>query len=120
MSSPLIDTPQALDEAIAASRQSRREKLVRATRNQRIRTQVAFALAACIFLLAFVAFFVARDSRAAMLSFIIGIITSFTTAAAGNAGRKKIPQLVTGNGPLRSRKLRTASELRNKVERERQ
>ena len=89
MSSPLIDTPQALDEAIAASRQSRREKVVRAIRNQRIRTQVAFALAACIFLSALVAFFVARDSRAAMLLFVIATITSFTTAAAGNAGRKK-------------------------------
>jgi hypothetical protein len=89
MSSPLIDTLQALDEAIAASRQSRREKLVRAIRNQRIRTQVAFALAACVFLLAFVAFFVARDSRAAMLLSMIGTIASITTAAAGNAGRKK-------------------------------
>jgi hypothetical protein len=89
MSSLSIDTPEALDEAIAASRQSRREKLVRAIRNQRIRTQVAFALAACIFLLGFVAFFVARDSRAAMLLFMIGTITSFTAAAAGNASRKK-------------------------------
>jgi len=89
MSSPLINTPQALDEAIAAGRQSRREKLVRTIRNQRIRTRVAFALAACVFLLAFVAFFVARDLRAATLIFMIGIITSFTTAAAGNAGRKK-------------------------------
>ena len=89
MSSPLIDTPQALDEAIAASRQSRREKVVRAIRNQRIRTQVAFALAACIFLSALVAFFAARDSRAATLLFVIATITSFTTAPAGNAGRKK-------------------------------
>ncbi len=89
MSSPLIDTPRALDEALAASRQSRREKLVRAIRNQRIRTQVAAALAACVLLLALVAFFVARDSKAAMLLFMIGTITSFATAAAGNAGRKK-------------------------------
>jgi fatty acid desaturase len=89
MSSPLINTPQALDEAIAASRQSRREKLVRAIRNQRIRTRVAFALAAFVFLLAFVAFFVAHDLRAAMLLLMIGTVTSVTTAAAGNAGRKK-------------------------------
>lgn len=89
MSSSLIDTPQTLDEAIAASRQSRREKLVRAIRNQRIRTQVASALAACVLLLALVAFFVAHDSKAAMLLFMIGTLTSFTTAAAGNATRKK-------------------------------
>lgn len=85
MSSPLLNTPQALDELIAASRQFRREKLVRAIRNQMIKARVAFALAACVFLLAFVAFFVARDLIAATLLFMIGVITSFTTAAAGHA-----------------------------------
>jgi hypothetical protein len=85
----LIDASQALDEAIAACRQSRREKLLRATRNQRIRTPVALALAGCVFLLAFVAFFVARDLEAANILFLIGIVTSFTTAIAGSAARKK-------------------------------
>jgi uncharacterized membrane protein len=89
MSNSLIIAPQVLDEAIAASRQSRREKLLRSIRNQRIRTRVAFCLAACVVLSAFVAFFVARDLEAARLIFMAGTITAFITAVAGNAGRKK-------------------------------
>jgi hypothetical protein len=64
MPSPLIDTPQALDAAIAASRHARREKLVRAVRNQRIRTQVAFVLSAGVAIFSLVAFFFADDREA--------------------------------------------------------
>jgi hypothetical protein len=55
----LINTPQALDAAIAASRHARRERLVRAVRNQRIRTRVAFGLSAGVAICALLAFFCA-------------------------------------------------------------
>lgn len=51
--------------------------------------RVAFCLSACVFLFAFVAFFVARDLEAARLIFMAGTITAFITAVAGNADRKK-------------------------------
>jgi hypothetical protein len=89
MPSSLIATPQALDAAIAASRQARRDKLVRAVRNQRIRTWVACSLAGCIVLFAFLAFFVAHDLEAATGLSMMASITVFVVAAAGSAGRKR-------------------------------
>jgi hypothetical protein len=88
MPSPLIDTPQALDEAIGASRTTRREKLERAVRNQRIRTRVAFVLAGCIALFALVAF-AAGDREAATFIAAIACTTITFTFIAGKAGRKK-------------------------------
>jgi hypothetical protein len=89
MSSPLIATPQALDAAIAASRQSHRERLVRAVRNQRIRTWVACGLTGCIVLFAFLAVFVAHDLEAARALSVIAAITVFIVATASNAGRRR-------------------------------
>jgi hypothetical protein len=89
MPSPLIDTPQALDAAIAASRHARREKLVRAVRNQRIRTRVAFGLSGCIALFALVAFFFAGDHEAAAIIAMMACVTFGVTYAAGKTGRKK-------------------------------
>jgi len=89
MPRPLIDTPQALDAAIAASRHTRREKLVRAARNQRIRTQVAFGFAGCIAIFALVAFFFAGDIEAAALIAMIACLTFGVTFTAGKAGQKK-------------------------------
>ena len=56
MPSSLDDARQVLDDAIAASRQTRRRKLLRAVRRQRIRTGVVFGLAACMTLMALAAF----------------------------------------------------------------
>ncbi len=86
---PLIDTPQALDAAIVASRHTRREKVVRAARNQRIRTRVAFGLAGCIAILALVAFFFAGDHEAAAVIAMIACVTFGVTFTAGKAGQKK-------------------------------
>jgi len=88
MHSPLIDTPQALDEAIAASRTTRREKLERAVRNQSIRTRVAYVLAGCIALFALVAF-AAGDRAAATFITAIACTTIIFTFIAGEASRKK-------------------------------
>jgi hypothetical protein len=89
MSSPLIATPQALDAAIVASRQIHRERLVRAVRNQRIRTWVACWMTGCIVFFAFLAFFVAHDLEAARVLSVIAVITGFIVAIAGSAGRKR-------------------------------
>ena len=89
MPGPIIDTPQALDAAIAAHRQARREKLLRSVRNQGIRTRVALALTGCMALLALAACFIAHDREAAATLAIITCVTFGVTYAAGTAGRKK-------------------------------
>jgi predicted lysophospholipase L1 biosynthesis ABC-type transport system permease subunit len=89
MPSPPIDTPQALDAAIAASRHARRDKLVRAVRNQRFRTRVAFGLSVCVALFALVAFFFAGDHEAAAIIAMMACVTFGVTYSAGKTGRKK-------------------------------
>jgi hypothetical protein len=78
MPSPLDHATQALDDAIAASRQTRRRKLLRAVRSQRIRTSVVFGLAACMALLALAAL-VTGDREA---SIVIGLMTFWTFGVA--------------------------------------
>src|SRR5665213_3137641 len=90
MPRPLIDTPQALDAAIAAGRQARRAKLLRATHNQRIRTRVALGLSGCIAIGALTAFFLADDRVAAALIAMMACITISITINVGQAGRKKV------------------------------
>jgi hypothetical protein len=94
MPSPLIDTPQALDAAIAAGRRARREKLVRFARNQRIRTQVAFGLTGCIAIFALIAFFFAGDHEAAAVLSLIACVTFGVVYAAGKTGQKKAVDLL--------------------------
>ena len=89
MLTPSIDTPQALDAAIAASRQVRREKLLRAVRNQKIRTSVSFAMGACVALCSPLALFVAHDTEAAIVCALIGCISLGFTSVAAKAGRMK-------------------------------
>ncbi len=89
MPSPLIDTPQALDAAIAASRRARREKLVRSARNQRIRTHVALGLTGCIAIFALVAFFFAGDREAAAIISMIACVTFGVVYTSGKTGQKK-------------------------------
>ena len=89
MSPPLIDIPQALDLAIATSRLARREKLVRAVRNQRIRTQVALGLSGCVALFALVAFFFVGDREAAVVIAAIACLTFGMAYFGGKAGMNK-------------------------------
>jgi hypothetical protein len=96
MPAPLIDTPQALDVAIAAMRHGRREKLLRAARNQRIRTQVAFVLSAVIATFAVVAFFFAVDREASVILALISCMSVCWTYAAGKTGRKKAVDALRG------------------------
>lgn len=48
MPSPSTDMLDALDVAIAASLQTRREKLLGRVRNQRIRVYIALGLSGCV------------------------------------------------------------------------
>ena len=89
MPSPLIDTPQALDAAIAANLHARREKLVRAVRNQRIRTWVSFGFLGCVVIFALVAFFSAGDHKAAAFIAMMACMAFGVTYSAGKTGQKK-------------------------------
>ncbi len=89
MPSPLDDATQALDDAIAASRQTRRRGLLRAARKQRIRTGVVFGLAVCMTLITLAAF-LTGDRLAGM---IIGLMTCWAfgfALLAGKIGRKNV------------------------------
>jgi hypothetical protein len=90
MPSQPIDAPDVLDAFIAANLRSRRAKLVRASRNQRIRTRFAYGCSACIALLALTADFLAHDPKAAVLLAIIACLTFGFAYVAGRAGQKKL------------------------------
>jgi hypothetical protein len=85
-----IDTPDMLDAFIAAHLRSRREKLVRAARNQRIRTRFAYGGSACIALLALTAGFLARDPKTAVLLAIFACLTFGFAHVVGQASQKKL------------------------------
>jgi hypothetical protein len=89
MPSPLIDPPEALDAAIAAGRHAQRERLVRAVRNQRIRSRVAFGLSGCVAIFALVAFLFAKDDEAAAILGIMACVTFGFSYVAGKSGGKK-------------------------------
>lgn len=101
MPTSLIDSPRALDAAIAASRYARRETLVRAVRNQRIRTRIAFGLSGCIGLFALVTFFIAGGhapllsrhlplpNEAAVVIAALACLSFAMTYVGGKAGMKK-------------------------------
>jgi hypothetical protein len=84
---PLIETPDALDAAIAASLQARREKAVRRVRNQRIRMWIALGLSGCIALIALTAFM--GDSAAARFCAMTACVSFAFTIITGAADRKR-------------------------------
>jgi len=83
-------SPEALDTLIAASLQSRRDKLVRAIRNQRIRTRFGFACSASIALLSLAAIFFAHDNEAATILAIMACLTFGFAYFVGKASQKKL------------------------------
>jgi hypothetical protein len=93
MPDSLIDTPDALDAAIESARQTRRRRLLRATRNQKIRTRVALGFAACTSLFALAAF-VYGDREAATVIALLACLTFGSTYVAGKAGRRKVADSV--------------------------
>jgi hypothetical protein len=92
MPSPLIDTPEALDAAIATARQIRREKLLYVAEGKGIRIRVAYACTAFVALCAVAAFLAGDRLAATMLaleaSILIGVVSIATQAARQKALRE--------------------------------
>ena len=85
---PLIDAVDLLDAATAASLQSRREKLVRRVRNQKIRLLIALGLSGCVALFALAAYRI--HDHAAIRSLAVTAYLVFTlTCITGLAARKR-------------------------------
>jgi hypothetical protein len=85
---PLIETPDALDAAIAASLQARREKLVRGVRNQGILMRVILGLSGCEAVFALAAY-LNGDYAAARFCALTGCIVFAFAYIAQIAARKK-------------------------------
>jgi uncharacterized membrane protein YbhN (UPF0104 family) len=88
MASLLTDTPAALDAAIAASLQSRREKAVRRLRNQKIRLLIALGLSVCVALFALAAYLIGDHAAARPLAMTAYLVFGFT-CVTGLAARKR-------------------------------
>jgi hypothetical protein len=88
MPSPLIDTPEALDAAIAAAVQTRREKLLHIAGGKGIRIRVAYACTAFVALCA-VAALLADDRLAATMLALEACILIGVVSIANQAARRK-------------------------------
>ena len=84
-----IETPDALDAAIAASLQARREKAVRRVRNQRIRMFIALGLSGCIALFALAAYLIGNYAAARFCAMTACVAFAFALIT-GAAGRKRV------------------------------
>ena len=89
MPSPGIDKSDALDAALAASRQSRHERSLRAARKQRIRNAVGLTFSVCIALLALAAHFLAADPEATAIITLIAGLCFGLTVLGWSVGRKQ-------------------------------
>jgi hypothetical protein len=87
MNSPLT-IPDALDAAIAASLQSRREKALRRLRNQKIRLLIALGLSVCVALFALAAYLIHDHAAARSLAMTAYLAFGFT-CVTGLAARKR-------------------------------
>jgi VIT1/CCC1 family predicted Fe2+/Mn2+ transporter len=85
-----IDTPDIMNALIDASLRSRRAKLLRSARNQRIRTRVGFGCSGCIALLALAAIFLAHDPKAAVILSLMAIVTFSFAYFVGRSSQKKL------------------------------
>jgi hypothetical protein len=88
MTIPLIETPDALDAATAASLQNRREKLMRRVRNQRMLMRIILGLSGCEALFALAAY-LNGDYAAARFCAVTGCIVFAFAYIAQTAARKK-------------------------------
>jgi hypothetical protein len=85
---PSQHTPDKLDALIAASLQSRREKLQRRVQNQRIRLLIALGLSGCVALFAFAAYLIGDHAAARPLAMTAYLVFGFT-CVTGLAARKR-------------------------------
>jgi hypothetical protein len=85
---PSQHTPDILDALIAASLQSRREKLQRRVQNQRIRMLIALGLSGCVALFALAAYLIHDHAAARSLAMTAYLVFGFT-CVTGLAARKR-------------------------------
>ena len=90
MPSQSINTPDMMNALIAASLQTRRTKLLRAARNQRIRTRFGYGCSGCIALMALAAIFLAHDRQAAVTLSLTAFVTFSFAHFVGRANQKKL------------------------------
>jgi CDP-diglyceride synthetase len=100
MPSQSIGTPDTMDALIAASLQTRRTKLLRAARNQRIRTRFGYGCSGCIALLALAAIFLAHDRQAAVTLSLTAFVTFSFAYFVGRAGQKKLAESLRQMGSV--------------------
>jgi predicted lysophospholipase L1 biosynthesis ABC-type transport system permease subunit len=96
MPSPLIDTPEALDAAIATAVQTRRERLLRVAGGKGIRIRVAYACTGFVALCG-VAAYLAGDRLAAIILVLEACVlfgmVSFVTQAARSRARRELQEM---------------------------
>jgi len=85
---PLIENPDLLDAAIAASLEARRENFLRRVRNQKIRMRIALGLSGCVALFAMAAYLIG-DYAAARSSAMTACVVFAFTCITGVAARKR-------------------------------
>lgn len=100
MPNHMINTPDALDAAIAAAIETRREKLMRIAEGKGIRVRVAYACAVMVCLFA-IAALLAGDRKAAIIlasqfCVVIGFV-SLATSAARRKARRELERMKTSN-----------------------
>lgn len=93
MPTPLIDTPEALDAAIADAVQARREKLIRIAAAKGARVWVAYACAAVVPLSAIVAFLAGDRAAARFLALESCLVSAFISRAVIATRRKAAREL---------------------------
>ncbi len=95
-----IDAPDMMNALIAASLQTRRKKLLRAARNQRIRTRFGYGCSGCIALMALAAIFLAHDRQAAVTLSLIAFVTFSFAYFVGRAIQKKLAESLRQTGSV--------------------
>jgi hypothetical protein len=93
MQSPLIDSPEALDAAIATAVQTRRKKLLHIAAGKGIRVRVAYACTVFVAICAVAAFLAGDRLAATMLGIEAGALISFISIAISAARRKALRDL---------------------------
>jgi hypothetical protein len=88
MASPMLDAVQALDTALSAGRRDRRQRLLRAIRNQRVRSWIAVTSSASIAVGAALAW-VAGDREACAILAMMACLCGFFAVMAMFAGSRK-------------------------------
>jgi hypothetical protein len=93
MPSPLIDSPEALDAAIATALRTRREKLLHIAGSKGIRIRVAYACTAFVALCAVAALLAGDRLAATMLALEAFILVGAVSIATQAARRKALREL---------------------------